>query len=142
MLTVIAQFAAHDGTMSGVWEDQAELELLIELAFGAKTFEQVNRDAARFGLQRLVHSNASRGISERLKELTGISKESLSFFPIRCKPEAATHGDKMLQPFVLLSSIVEKCLQEDECFFAVSQTPTHPETVAVSNKMLLVYFFR
>ena len=67
--------------MSDVPPDQNALELLIELAQGAKTFEQVGRDARRLGLHTLVHTNPARGITQRLRELTGISKESLSWFP-------------------------------------------------------------
>ena len=68
--------------------EQAELELLIELASGQKTFIQVQRDARRSGWESLDRdSNPARGITQRLRELTGVSKESLSFFPIRCKLE-------------------------------------------------------
>ena len=109
--------------MSGVPIDQAELELLVELASGFKTFEQVKADAVRFGLPTLIHSNPSRGITARLKELTGISKESLTFFPIRCKLEAATNGSTMPHPFVLPSTIVEKCLEKDEYFFQIHRSP-------------------
>ena len=58
---------------------QAELELLIELTAGAKDFDQVYKDARRHGCIELIRdTNASRGITRRLKELTGISKESLN----------------------------------------------------------------
>ena len=67
-----------------------ELDLLIELASAQKIFNQVRKDAARLGLWSLVASNTARGITQRLHELTGISKDSLCRFPIRCKPEAAT----------------------------------------------------
>ena len=63
----------------GVSLEQAELELLIELAAGAKDFDQVYKDAWRLGCIELIRdTNASRGITRRLKELTGISKESLN----------------------------------------------------------------
>ena len=102
--------------MGGVSEEQAALELLLELACGAKICLQVNADATKFGLRSLTHSNPSRGITHRLQELTGISKESLTWMPIRCKPDAATNGNTMSHPIVLVSTIVEKCLREDEFF--------------------------
>ena len=55
-----------------------------------------------------------------MRELTGVSKESLSFFPVRCKPESATEPDgRMKHPFVLISSIVEKVLAVDEGYFEI-----------------------
>ena len=102
--------------MGGVPPDQAELELLIELASGAKTFVQVERDAARFGLASLIHANPSRGITERLKELTSISKETLDFFPIRCKPETATIGNKGVLLSVAHCGRSNLSAQPLECF--------------------------
>ena len=119
--------------MSDVPPDQNELELLIELAQGAKTFEQVGRDARRLGLHTLVHTNPARGITQRLRELTGISKESLSWFPVRCKSESATEpGGKMMHPFVLISTLVAQILEKDDCFFKVEIAPMDPDVVASS----------
>ena len=54
--------------------EQTELELLIELASGQKTFIQVQRDARRSGWENLDRdSNAARGITQRLRELTSVS---------------------------------------------------------------------
>ena len=63
---------------------RAEVDLLAEYASGEKTFAQVRKDAQKFefasaGLRRLIHTNASRGLTERLKQLTGVDKESLVF---------------------------------------------------------------
>ena len=85
-----------------VSQEQAELELLIEFASGLKTYEQLNRDARRFGVDPLIFSNPRRGIADRLESLTGVSKESLTFLPIRCEEEAATAGNTMRHPFVLI----------------------------------------
>ena len=72
--------------MGGVSPEQAELELLIELASGGKTFTQVQKDAHRLGLESLDHSNPSRGITERLRQLTGVSTKILEFFPGEVQP--------------------------------------------------------
>jgi len=111
--------------MGGVSPEQAELELLIELASGGKTFTQVQKDAHRLGLESLDHSNPSMVITERLRQLTGVSKESLSFFPAKCNPDSATEvgGECMRHPFVLISTIVEKVLQNDEYYFEVEIAP-------------------
>ena len=68
-------------------EEAAELRLLLELADGQKTFEMVRSDASKFGLKgkvlkQLVKSHASRGIRQRLKELTGIDREDLTHFRV------------------------------------------------------------
>lgn len=60
----------------------AELDLLLSLARGKKTFEQVVEDAKSFGfagseIQRLVTSNPARGVTQRLEQVAGISKNSL-----------------------------------------------------------------
>ena len=120
--------------MGGVSPEQAELELLIELASGGKTFTQVQKDAHRLGLESLDHSNPSRVITERLRQLTGVSKESLSFFPVKCNPDSATEvgGECMRHPFVLISTIVEKVLQNDEYYFEVEIAPQADGIVASS----------
>ena len=89
-----------------------ERGLLLELARGKKTFEQVAVDARRLvrkgaDLSALTGSNAARCITQRLQELTGISKDSLHFFDVRCKPGTADPGlagEKMKLPFILLST--------------------------------------
>ena len=112
---------------------QKELKLLIQLASGKKTFEQVSADAAMCGVDTLLGSNAARGVRRRLQDLTGISKDSLTFFPIRCKPDVATEGGAhMRHPFVLISTIVAKCLQSDVYFFEVDASPIGSDTVASS----------
>ena len=115
--------SSHFGGTARVSNEQAEVELLIELASGTKTFEQIKTDAQRHGLPTLVHSNPARGITERLAVLTNISKDSLTFRPIRCSPDAATRGNTMQHPFVLISTIVEKCLAQDEYFSKLRMAP-------------------
>ena len=101
---------------------QDELELLLEVATGAKAFRQLRKDAlkAHFpgaALKQAVRSNASRGAAKRLHELTGVSKGSLHHFQLRCKPDAATAEDgTMPHPFFVVSSMVEKLLATDEYF--------------------------
>jgi len=112
--------------------EQAELELLAEFVSEIKSFQQLDRDARRFGIDSLIHTNPRRGIAARLETLTGISKDSLTFVPIRCEAEAATSDDRMNHPFVLISTIVEKCLARDEHFFEVVETPTAADVVASS----------
>lgn len=122
--------------MGGISPEQAELELLIELAAGAKDFEQVYTDGRRHGCTELIRdTNASRGIHRRLRELTGISKESLSWFPVRCDPDSDIEdGDSgvVLHPFVLISTMVEKLLEKDPSFFEVHLEPLDPDVVASS----------
>ena len=134
--------------MGGVSPEQAELELLIELASGGKTFTQVQKDAHRLGLESLDHSNPSRGITERLRQLTGVSKESLSFFSVKCNPDSATEvgGECMRHPFVLISTIVEKALQNGEYYVEVEIAPRlmllwHPLLHALQNT-LVIHLFR
>ena len=62
-------------------EARAELKLLLSLARGKKTFEQVVDDArdvshAGQALSNLVASNAARGVTKRLVELSGVGQES------------------------------------------------------------------
>ena len=92
-----------------------ERDLLLELAKGKKTFEQIAIDARRLSargtaLPALTGSNPARCISQRLAELTGISKDSLHFFDVQCTAEAADpalHCQRMRLPFVLLSTHIE-----------------------------------
>ena len=70
----------------------AEKKLLLACARGKKSFEQVVEDAKDFSfagttIANLVSSNAARGVTNRLVELTGISKDSLDYCPIRVKGE-------------------------------------------------------
>ena len=51
--------------------ENAELNLLLDLTAGKKSFAQVGRDAVTFSyrgseLQSLCHTNAARGIAQRL----------------------------------------------------------------------------
>ena len=64
-------------------ERRAELELLLELSQGKKTFAQVHADARKFAfagarLKSLAKANKARGIRDRLGELTGLNEQSLS----------------------------------------------------------------
>lgn len=102
-----------------------ERGLLLELALGKKTFEQVAVDARRLvrkgaDLSALTGSNAARCITQRLQELTGISKDSLHFFDVRCKPGTADPGlagEKMKLPFILLSTHIEQLIAKDQYYF-------------------------
>ena len=96
----------------------AELRLLSDFACGKKTFEQVKADADTFGfripeLKKLIGSNAARGVTRRLADLTGVSKESLHFESIRYKQGVSSH------PFVLPSAIVEQMLRTDDKFLEI-----------------------
>ena len=111
--------------MSQIGDD--ELALLLELARGKKSFEQVSIDAKRLcsrgaDLSALCGANPSRSISLRLLQLTGISKDTLNFFPVRCKPLAADPrltGNVMRLPFILLSTHVKQILAKDPHYFEV-----------------------
>ncbi len=50
-----------------VSHEQAELELLVEFASGMKTYQQLDRDARRFGMDSLIHTNPRRGIGKEMK---------------------------------------------------------------------------
>ena len=104
----------------------AELELLSDLAAGKKTFAQVSKDAKSFkyagtGLGHLVSTNPARGVAERLKQLTGVSKSSLFFANVKCKEGSGDSGPTaiptMRQPFVLLSTMVANQLAYDPSYF-------------------------
>ena len=87
---------------------KAELKLLMDLAAGKKSFAQVCEDATTFSydgseLQRLASSNAARGITRRLEELTGISADSLTYMRIR-----TGEGNTSVQPFALLTNHIEE----------------------------------
>jgi hypothetical protein len=70
--------------------NKKEKSLLLELAAGAKTFEQVAKDARRFGsgceeLKRKLKgktNNTSRIITDRLNQITGVSKGVLQYHDI------------------------------------------------------------
>ncbi len=117
-----------------------ERSLLLELAQGKKTFEQVSIDAKRLcrngvDLRALTGSNPARSITNRLVELTGISKDNLHVFPVRCKPAAAEQGlggDKMRLPFILLSTHVEQLLGKDGSYFEI-ELGVRKEEVAASS---------
>ena len=115
----------------------AELDLLLALAAGTKTFEQVKRDAETFlfassKLRSLVASNPARGITDRLRELTGICKNSLFFFPVRC-PEDLEGRTTRRQPFSLLSTKVMQVLAQDPSYFEVVAEPvSSPDVIASS----------
>ena len=113
------------------WIDAAELKLLKSIACGKKTFEQAAQDAMNFSyggneLRALLRdSNAARGVTQRLKQVTGIGKDSLDYFPIRFKSPDATEDLKVkMHPFSLLSRCVERILAGDE-FVRNHQTPLH-----------------
>ena len=113
----------------------AELDLLIELASGKKTFEQVRDDARKFmfagtGLEGLATSNASRGTTERLKSLTGIDKDSLAHFDVRCKADVDGRTVRS-HPFSLLSSKIQRLNSLDPAFFDVAlEAASSPDVVA------------
>ena len=115
---------------------KAELEILLELAQGRKTYVDVRKEAKRFAfeapsLRKLIGENASRTIQQgRLKELTGISSESLTYFNIRCKA-GEDHAMKR-HPFNLLSTTIKQRLQADPTYFDVSQRVDKADTVASS----------
>ena len=77
-------------------------------------------------LQRLVTSNAARGVTQRLEELTGISKKTLQYFPLRCKGGVVQH------PFAPLTSTLKKCLATDATYFDISAPATSASTAASS----------
>ena len=115
-----------------------ERELLLELARGKKTFDQVATDARRHAAtsgacSALTGSNPARCISQRLTELTGISKDSLDFFNVECAPEAADPalpGQKMRLPFILLSTHIEQLIAKDEFYFEVDVREQEPGIAA------------
>ena len=122
---------------------QVERELLLELAEGKKTFEQVGADArkacrvarAGAGPIALTGSNPARCITSRLKELTSISTDSLNYFEVRCSPSAADPalgGTKMRLPFILLSTHIEQLLSKDGSYFEV-EMQEQPADVAASD---------
>ena len=95
---------------------RAEVGLLQELAAGKKTFEQVKSDALKFAfagttLKNLARTNASRGIKDRLKQLTGIGEDTLDFFPLRRQGGAKGH------PFSLLHKKIQNLLADDPGYF-------------------------
>ena len=96
--------------------DAAELDLLLDLASGRKTFAQVCRDASSFSyqgseLQRLCTSNAARGITQRLTTMTGVDSDSLTYIGIRCGDRVVNH------PFALLSDHIEREYAKDNTYF-------------------------
>ena len=98
--------------------EEAELDLLTDLAFARKSFKQVSKDARTFSyngteLQRLVFTNPRRGLTDRLIDLTGISKESLTFIEVRAG-EGTTS-----QPFALLSDHIEQQYVRDPTYFDI-----------------------
>ena len=117
-----------------------ERDLLLELAKGKKTFDQVSTDAQRLcrrgaDLSALCGSNPSRSIAGRLLQVTGISKDSLNFFPVRCKAMAADphlSGNVMRLPFILLSTHIKQLLAKDPYYFEVEMRP-QKEGVAASD---------
>ena len=117
-------------------EARAELKLLLALARGKKSFEQVAEDARDFSyagknISALAHCNAARGVTERLVGLTGISKESLDYFPIRFKGEDDESVPKQ-HPFSLISRRVMRTLAKDGGYFEVNSKSVDPSIVASS----------
>jgi len=117
---------------------KAELALLLDLAQGKKTYEDVKTEAERYAfeapaLRKLIGTNSSRTVQSRLETLTGISKDALTYFDIRRKGE----GDEAplptkRHPFHLLTSTIKRRLQSDPEYFEVGQKEDQPDTVASS----------
>ena len=113
------------------WVDDAELSLLMDVAAAKKTFEQVRCDAETFrgasrALKNLITTNAARGVTQRLAEVTGISKESLSFHTVRGKDGLVNH------PFVQLSTTIVNSLANDSAAFNVTHEQLAPGVAASS----------
>ena len=87
----------------------------------------MRKDAQKFefasaGLRRLIHTNASRGLTERLKQLTGVDKESLFFSDVRYNDDEL--GDTTRKhPFSLLSSRIQALRSRDPQYFEVEREP-------------------
>ena len=117
---------------------RAELGLLLDLARGNKSYEDVKTEAERFAfeapiLRNLIGSNTSRTIQRRLESLTGINKDSLCYFNIRRK--SGSEDAPLLtkrHPFNLLTSMIKRRLQSDPNYFEVTQTIDQAGTVASS----------
>ena len=108
-----------------------ELQLLLDYTAGKKTGEQVQADARTFrrgspDLLNLMDSNASRGVSCRLQELTGISNQSLH------RSEVRFLDDKRMHPFILPSTHVAKLVEADISHFEVATHDNPPDVVASS----------
>ena len=74
--------------------------------------------ATRPSIRNLISSNAARGVTQRLTEITGISKGSLDYFPIRFKGEDDGVVSRR-HPFSLVSKRVERLLDLDDSYFEV-----------------------
>ena len=114
-----------------------ELDLLFEGVTGAKTYKQVRRDALKPScpcklLQRAVRTNASRGIRERLIDVTGISKESLHYSDVRCKPGANGDSNTKQHPFNLISNMIGNIHARDGHFFEHAHVDPQPGVAASS----------
>jgi hypothetical protein len=110
---------------------ERELQLLLDYTAGKKTAEQVQADARTFRrgnpeLQRLVDSNASRGVNSRLQELTGISSHSLH------RSEVTFSDGRRMHPFILPSTHVAKLVEADVSCFEVAPVDAPPGVVASS----------
>ena len=94
---------------------------------------QVSEDAEDFSLSghefaSLVSSNAARGITARLEDVTNFGKSSLHFLPMRFKADDDDDDDDSSfvwkkHPFLLLRSHIERILDGDEYFFEVLPQP-------------------
>eukprot|EP00959_Pyramimonas_sp_CCMP1952_P073954 1545791-Pyramimonas_sp.AAC.1 len=101
----------------------------------------VRSDASKFGfkgkvLKQLVKSHASRGIRQRLKELTGIDRDELTHFRVRCA-EGAGDGQvdnngspTMDHPFILLSTHIQQLYAADDAFFEIEEQPANSQVVS------------
>ena len=127
---------------SSLWRQRAsgraELAVLLDFARGKKTYEDVKAEAQRYRfeapvLANLIGQNTARTIQKRLETLTGISKDSLTYFNIRKK--GATE-DESLQakrhPFNLITSTIKQRLKTDPNYFEVVQDTDQSDTVASS----------
>ena len=127
---------------SSLWRQRAsgraELALLLDLARGKKTYEDVKAEAKRYAfeapvLRNLIGAHTSRTIQGRLERLTGISKASLTYFGIRKKGATAEAPlQTKRHPFNLLTSTIKRRLQADPHYFEVTQDRDQPGTVASS----------
>ena len=78
-------------------EAKAELKVLRSIARGKKSFAHACEYAANFEfaghhIGALATSSAGRGIAKRMGVITGVTKASLGYFPIRLKGHKATQA--------------------------------------------------
>ena len=130
---------SSDVTRAGLRVDaeREELQLLLEGVSGAKTYKQVRVDALKPScpcrqLQRAVRTNASRGIGQRLTEITGVSKTSLHYLEVRKKPDERGKVKKKMHPFNLISTMIENINAKDEYYFEIGPAAEKANVAASS----------